>query len=79
MGELLPKFVTQRKEEESKERVLRQSRKVTDIITWVQCFSSFVAGMAPAEPQVIPKLMAYLNFVVRASQDYKGLSWMRYD
>ncbi len=35
--------------------------------------------MAPAEPQVIPELMAYLSFVVRASQDYEGLSWMRYD
>lgn len=80
MGELLPEFLArQREEDEAKDRAARQGRKVTDILTWVQCFSAFVAVMAPVEPQVVPEMMAYLSLIVRASQDFEGLGWVRYD
>ncbi len=80
MGELLPEFLArQREEDEAKDRAARQGRKVTDILTWVQRFSAFVAVMAPVEPQVVPEMMAYLSLIVRASQDFEGLGWVRYD
>ena len=80
MGELLPEFWARQKDnEEGRDRGARQSRKVTEVLTWVQCYSSFVAVLAPSEPQAVPELMAYQNLIVRASQDYEGLGWVRYD
>ena len=80
MGELLPEFwARQKDDEEGRDRGARQSRKVTEVLTWVQCYSSFVAVLAPSEPQAVPELMAYLNLIVRASQDYEGLGCVRYD
>jgi len=78
MGQLLPEFwARQRKDEETRGSGTRQGRKVTDILSWVQCFSSFVAVLALAEPLVVPKLMAHLNLIVRVSQDYEGLGWVQ--
>ena len=68
-----------KEEEQSKERRVKQGRKVTDISTWVQCFGTYVAVLVPAEPLVVPELMAYMGIILRVSQDYEGLDWVRYD
>ena len=82
MGELLPEFWAGPKDEDSdfrRELKTRRSCKVVDIHTWVQCFSTYVATRAPQAPHLIPELMAYLATIVRVSQDYAGLAWVRYD
>lgn len=82
MGELLPESWVGPKEQEAesvKERRARQGRKVTDIFTWVQCFGTYVAVLAPADLLAVPELMAYMGTIVRMSQDYEGLGWVRYD
>ena len=81
MGELLPEFWASAREGEGdgKERRARQSRKVTDINSWLQCYAVYVAILGPQEPQVVPELMAYMAFMIRVSQDYEGLGWVRYD
>ncbi len=79
MGELLPEFWTAKEEVERKDQRPRQGRKVTEIFTWLQCYGSLVAVLAPTEPRVIPELMAYMGLIVRVSQDYEGLGWVRYD
>ncbi len=62
MGKLLSKFLAQQRDnEEGKDRAAKQGRKVMDILTWVQCFSAYVAVMASAEPQ---EMLAYLNLIV---------------
>ena len=81
MGELLPEFWAGLKEPEggpAKERWARQGRKVTKVITWVQCFLTYMAVLAPADPMMVPELMAYMGMVVRMAQDYEGLGWVRY-
>ena len=35
--------------------------------------------LAPAHPETIPELMAYMSMIVRVSQDFAGLAWVRYD
>lgn len=57
----------------------RRSRKVTEVVTWVQCFSTYVSVRASVTPALIPELMAYMAHIVRVSQDYAGLAWVRYD
>ena len=81
MGELLPEFwsPTKGEEESSKETKGRKSRKVTDIFTWIQCFCAYVSVRATQAPHLIPELMAYMATIVRVSQDYAGLAWVRYD
>ena len=84
MGELLPEFWAGPKDEDTDSRrdlKMRRSRKVVDIHTWVQCFSTYmymyVATWAPQAPHLVPELMAYLATIVRVSQDYVGLAWVR--
>lgn len=82
MGELLPEFWSSMRDEGSdprKDQVPRKSRKVTDVFTWVQCFCSYVATRAPHAPEMMAELMAYMALIVRVSQDYAGLAWVRYD
>ncbi len=62
-----------------KEKRGRQSRKVKDVFTWLQCFGTYVAVLATHEPTVVPELMAYMGLIIRVSQDYEGLGWVRYD
>ena len=81
MGELLPEFWPGPRDDEGegKRDQRRRTRKVTDIFTWVQCFSSYVAVRAGGSPHLVAELMAYLALIVRVSQDYAGLAWSRYD
>lgn len=80
MGELLPEFWSPRGEESDANRdKSRRSRKVTDIFTWLQCFAAYVSVRAPPAPHLVPELMAYMATIVRVSQDFSGLAWVRYD
>jgi len=63
----------------AKQGVSRRRRTVTDIATWVQCFATYVSVMSSAHPQAVPELLAYLIFVLRASQDFGGVAWVTYD
>ena len=52
---------------------------ITDIFTWLQCFDTYVEVFSPYEPHTVPELMAYIGIIIRVSQDYEGLGWVRYD
>ena len=72
-GELLPEFWVRQPRELEREATrgrTRQARQVTDIFTWVQCFGTYVAVVAPVEPLAVPELMAYMGTIVR------GLRWV---
>ena len=59
---------------------LVQSRKVIpDFATWSQCFSIYVAVLAPHQPERIPDLMGYQSLIARVSKKYKWPSWVAYD
>ena len=59
---------------------LFQSRKVIpDLATWLQCFSLFVAALAPRDPNKLQELMAYQATIAKASAKYKWPSWVVYD
>ena len=79
MGELLPEFWAVSREEDSNMKTDARSRKVTDIFTWLQCYGTYVSVLAPLYPEHVPELMAYMTTIIRASQDYAGLAWVRYD
>ena len=58
---------------------LVSKKKVTDILTWVQCFAVYTSVMASRNPEAVPELLAYLVCILRTSQDFGGLAWVNYD
>lgn len=46
---------------------------------WLQCFTIYVGVMLSKHPEAVPELMSYMVSIVRASEDYDGLAWVRYD
>ena len=82
MHELLPEFWQTTREEELDGKPgakNRRNRKIIDIMSWLKCFSTYVAVRAPLAPQLIPEFMAYMATIIQVSQDYVGLAWVRYD
>ena len=82
MGELLPEFWCSYRDDKGtvkRPSSSRRTRKVTEIFTWVQCFNTYVSVLAPAHPETIPEPMADMSTIVRTSQDFSGLAWVRYN
>ena len=57
----------------------RRPRCVMDIWSWLHCFGTYVSVLAPFYLQAIPELMAYMSLIIRCSQDYEDLAWVRYN
>ena len=81
MAELLPEFWSSIREDDHSKQEAKswRARSVQDMLTWLQCYSLYVRVIGPQHPSRIPELMAYQANIVRASQDYTGLAWVRYD
>ena len=85
MAELLPEFWSSLVSKEStptpapRQGASRRKRAVTDIATWIQCFATYISVMSTPHPQAVPELLAYLIFILRASQDFGGVAWVTYD
>ena len=58
---------------------LGSKKKVTDILTWAQCFAVYTSVMASRNPEAVPELLAYLVCILHMSQDFGGLAWVNYD
>ena len=39
----------------------------------------YVGVMSIKHPEAVPELMSYVVAIIRASEDYAGLAWVRYD
>jgi len=79
MEELLPEFWSGPKDNATREAKPRQTRKVADIWTCIQCFASYVVVRRSLLPEMNTELMAYQLTIVRVSQDFTGLTWVHYD
>ena len=81
MGELLPEFWAPRPDEKEGDQAssARRKRPVTELKMWLQCFAIYVAVISGKHPEVVPELMSYMVSIIRASEDYTGLAWVRYD
>ena len=50
-----------------------------DLKTWLQCFAIYVGVLSAKHPEAVPELMSYMVAIIRASEEYAGLAWVRYD
>ena len=80
MGELVPES-WRHQDDETRCCHRRPQRKgpVTDILLWVECFSSMVTVLSAKYPEKAPDFMSYLKVIVKASRTFKGDGWVTYD
>ena len=83
MAEMLPEYwgTAQNSKAETSFGNMRPAakKKVTDIMSWVQCFAVYTSVMASKNPEAVPEMLAYLVCILRTSQDFGGLAWVNYD
>ena len=58
---------------------LPQSRKVTEITSWIRCFTLYVAVMSSRRPELVAPMVAHLHTVIKLEQSMGGLGWLQYD
>ena len=84
MVELLPEFWSPLTAKEPaadptvRQGMVRRRRTVTDIATWIQCFATYVSILSTVHPHAVPELLAYLIFILRAIQNFRGVAWVTY-
>ena len=50
-----------------------------DIITWVECFTSFLSVMTTYHPARARDLLAYMALIIRIAKQFPGRCWYNYD
>ena len=53
-----------------------QSKQVADIITWVRCFSLYLAVMAQKRANIVAPMVSHLHAVIKLHQSVLGMAWL---
>ena len=59
--------------------VTPEQREITKLVTWVSCFSTYVAIAAQKHPERTRDMMAYMRLMVREGYKHGGMGWLKYD
>ena len=57
----------------------KRKQEVTDILTWVECFTSYVSVVTTYMPNRSRDLLSYMALVIRMAKRYRGSCWLNYD
>ena len=57
----------------------KKAPHVTNILTWVECYSALVSVLSSAYPQYVPEFMSYMSFIIKCNKQFEGLGWCKYD
>ena len=60
-------------------RTHSQSKQVAGIITWVRCFSLYLAVMAQKRATIVAPMVFHLHAVIKLHQSVHGMAWLQYD
>ena len=53
--------------------------EITNIFSWLHCYSALVGVLASRYPHKVAQLMAYQSTIVKCHSDFEGSAWMAYD
>ena len=53
----------------------KAQRRVTDIFTWIRCFTIYVAVLSKKAADMVPSMLAHLHTVVRKNQATNLRGW----
>ena len=82
MAELVPDSWRFQEEEASKccHQPKRHRRgPITNILLWVECYTSMVEVLCSAHPGKVAEFLSYLQTIVRAQRTFVGDGWVTYD
>jgi len=82
MSELLPEAWRSGQDEDQRcchQRKGQRRGPVTDILLWVECYTSMVSVLSTRYADKTPQFMAYLRTIVRAQRTFTGDGWVTYD
>ena len=57
----------------------RSQREVPDLLSWVQCFGTYMAVVTSSQPERVKQLLAYQTVIVREARRCGGRDWQAYD
>ena len=57
----------------------RSRREIPDLLSWVQCFGTYIAIITSKEPERMRQLLAYQTLIVREARRCGGKGWLAYD
>lgn len=58
---------------------VNKKRLLTDILLWLECYSTMVAVLASGYPDKAAHFMAYQQTIIHASKNFPGAAWASYD
>ena len=82
MSELVPDTWRYNEEDPRCYHERRRSQRrgpVTDILLWIECYSSLVGVLSLKFPDKTPQFMSYQQTIVKAHRSYIGEGWVTYD
>ena len=57
----------------------KRKQEITDILTWVECFTSYVTVISTSFPSRSCDLLSYMALIIRMAKRYTGNYWLNYD
>ena len=57
----------------------RKKSDVHDILTWVECFNSYIAVITSFRPERARDLLAYMTLIIHIAKQFPGRCWYNYD
>ena len=80
MAELLPdNLEATNSTEDDHANAKRKQQEVTQIMDWIQCFSTYIAVVSHANPDCVVDLIAYLNLIINGQRRFQDFDWALYD
>ena len=81
MADLLPDNLeaTNSTDDDHSSNTKRKQQDVTQIMDWIQCFSTYIAVLSRAKPDRVVDLIAYLNLIINSQRRFQDFDWASYD
>ena len=57
----------------------KRKQEVTDRLTWVECFTSYITVLTTYMPNRSRDLLSYMALIIRMAKRYSGNCWLNYD
>ena len=57
----------------------RKKNEIGDVLTWVECFNSYIAVISASRPERARDLLAYMALIIRIAKQFPGRCWFNYD
>ena len=57
----------------------RRKSAIGDILTWIECFNSYIAVITASHPERVGDLLAYMALIIRMAKQFPGRCWYSYD